>query len=146
MVLFRIVNVNGYNDRPIGYYTPSHGLSKTWPAESNASYSTSRNNLGPVIWPGDSTVQPKGWVEPTVSKKLRIAVPGPVLEGFKMFLDMETDNATNQRTTTGFVIDMFEAAVEKLPYALPFEYVEVLNVSYDNIVKMIGNGVRKPFI
>ncbi|KAF3339242.1 glutamate receptor 2.8-like protein [Carex littledalei] len=138
--IFRIVNVNGDKDRTIGYYTPSRGLSKKWHVESNASYSSSRNDLGPVIWPGESTAQPKGWVEPTVSKNLRIAVPGPVLEGFKMFLDMETDNATNQTTATGFVIDMFEAAVEKLPYALPFEYVEVLDVNYDNIVKMIGNG------
>ncbi|XP_078153851.1 glutamate receptor 2.8-like [Carex rostrata] len=137
--LFRIVNVNGDKDRPIGYYTPSHGLSKTWPAESNASYSTSRNNLGPVIWPSESTVQPKGWVKLTVSKKLRIAVPWP-LQGYEVFLDMETDNITNQTTATGFVIDMFEEAVAKLPYALPFEYVQVRHVKYDNLVKMVGNG------
>ena len=62
---FRIVNVNGDNDRTIGYYTPELGLFKEWSAQSNASYLTSRNDLGSVIGPGDSTVQPKGWVEPT---------------------------------------------------------------------------------
>ncbi|XP_078150464.1 glutamate receptor 2.8-like [Carex rostrata] len=141
---FRIVNVNGGNDRNIGYYTPELGLFKEWSAEiSNASYSTSpsRSDLGSVIWPGDSTVQPKGWVEPTVSKKIRIAVPGPVQEGFKVFLNMETDNVTNQTTASGFVIDMFEEAVQKLPYALPFEYVQVLHKKYDDIMKMIGDGM-----
>ncbi|KAJ4813616.1 glutamate receptor 2.2 [Rhynchospora pubera] len=138
--VFYIVNVNGGKGRTIGYYTPKYGLSKKFPVESNASYSTSRDDLGPVIWPGESTVQPKGWVLPTIGRKLRIAVPGPVQEGFKMFLDMETDNTTNQTTATGFVIDMFEAAVEKLPYALPFEYIQVLHIKYDDLVKMIGNG------
>jgi glutamate receptor, ionotropic, plant len=142
---FYIVNVIG-KGRTIGYYTPTHGLSRKLDVQSNASYSASRADLGPVIWPGESTVQPDGWVQPTVSKKMRIAIPGPVQEGFKVFLDMETDNTTNQTTATGFVIDMFEAAVKKLPYALPFEYVQVKNVKYDDLAKMVDNGVSEPFL
>jgi glutamate receptor, ionotropic, plant len=142
---FYIVNVIG-KGRTIGYYTPTHGLSRKLEVQNNAAYSASRDDLGPVIWPGESMVQPDGWVQPTVSKKMRIAIPGPVQEGFKVFLDMETDNTTNQTTATGFVIEMFEAAVEKLPYALPFEYVQVQHAKYDDLAKMVGNGVSEPFL
>jgi hypothetical protein len=39
---------------------------------------------------------------------------------------------------------MFEAAVEKLPYALPFEYVQVpAHLKYDDLTKMVGNGVSE---
>ncbi|KAI5354104.1 hypothetical protein L3X38_006999 [Prunus dulcis] len=52
------------------------------------------NVLGPVIWPGDSLSVPKGWEVPTDGKKLRLRI--------------------------GVLV---KAAVELLPFALPFDFI-----------------------
>ncbi|KAJ3677152.1 hypothetical protein LUZ60_002876 [Juncus effusus] len=137
---FRIVNVISGRARDIGFYTSKYGLSRKRNPNNNSNSSTSQGSLRPVIWPNESTTQPKGFVTPTVGKKLRIAVPGPVNQSFRSFLDVQKDPVTNQISATGFVIEMFEAAVDKLPYALPFEYVQALNVHYNDLVEMVGNG------
>nr|CAD1825568.1 unnamed protein product [Ananas comosus var. bracteatus] len=129
---FRIVNVIGEGAREIGFWTPQHGLSRRLDG--------SGEGLAGVIWPGESMVEPKGWDRPTSGAVLRIAVPGPVDPGFHSFLDIETDAATNRTTAGGFVIDVFEAAVRQLPYALRFEYVPAENVSYNTLVQQVANG------
>ncbi|XP_039115641.1 glutamate receptor 2.8-like [Dioscorea cayenensis subsp. rotundata] len=122
---FQVLNFNGdQSGREIGYWTPGAGLSRTLKGGGNNSES-----LGPVIWPGESTRVPKGWETPTGEKKLRIAVPGTVLPGFKSFLD----------------IKMFEAAVKRLPYALPFEYFNYSSSdgkstgSYDLLARQVAD-------
>uniref|UniRef100_M8BYA8 Glutamate receptor n=1 Tax=Aegilops tauschii TaxID=37682 RepID=M8BYA8_AEGTA len=74
---FQVVNImdNG-RERGIGFWTLLHGLSRHGSNES-------RGELGPVIWPGDSTVRPTGWVQPTSARKLRVAVPGNVADSYK---------------------------------------------------------------
>ena len=90
---------------------------------------------------------PKGWVTPTSGRKLRIAVPGPVEPGFHSFLDVESDPATNVTLARGFVIDVFEAAVRQLPYALLFEYEPYRNANgtsggdYNTLVKQVYDKV-----
>ncbi|GMN45603.1 hypothetical protein TIFTF001_014766 [Ficus carica] len=122
---FQIVNVNGNGGREIGFWTPQNGLTRTLllnnSSDMSGYYSTSRSNLGPIIWPGESTVAPKGWDVPTSEKRLRIGVP--VKEGFKEFVDVKIDPSTNTAEVTGFSIDVFKAAVEKLPYALPYDFI-----------------------
>lgn len=130
---FRIANVIGEGAREIGFWTPQRGLSRRLDGGGEG--------LAGVVWPGESTVEPKGWDRPTSGAVLRIAVPGPVDAGFHGFLDVETDAATNRTTAGGFVIDVFEAAVRQLPYALRFEYVPAENVSYDKLVQQVANGV-----
>lgn len=140
---FQVLNFNGdQSGREIGYWTPGAGLSRTLKGGGNNSES-----LGPVIWPGESTRVPKGWETPTGEKKLRIAVPGTVLPGFKSFLDIKVDAKTNEVIAGGFVIEVFEAAVKRLPYALPFEYFYYSSSdgkstgSYDLLARQVADKV-----
>ncbi|KAI5342434.1 hypothetical protein L3X38_010309 [Prunus dulcis] len=77
--------------------------------------------LGPIIWPGDSLSVPKGWENPTNGKKLRVGVH--VKDGFMELDKVMKDPSTNMTYVTGFGIDVFKAAVEMLPYALPYEFI-----------------------
>ncbi|KAK3437305.1 hypothetical protein EUGRSUZ_C01874 [Eucalyptus grandis] len=84
-------------------------------------YSTSKSNLGTIIWPGDSTSVPKGWEFPTTGKSLKILVP--VKDGFNQFVTVTYDPTTNTSQVTGYCIDIFRAVIEKLPYALTYELI-----------------------
>ncbi|KQK19197.1 glutamate receptor 2.8 isoform X2 [Brachypodium distachyon] len=65
------------------------------------------------------------------SKKLKIAVPQK--PGFRAFV-----NATDQEIT-GYCIDVFEAALKKLPYDLDYEF-NVFIGSYDQLVHNVTSG------
>ncbi|CAI0376350.1 unnamed protein product [Linum tenue] len=77
-------------------------------------------------------------------KKLRIGVP--VKPGFREFVSVSTDPETNETTVTGYCMDVFEAVVKTLPYALPFEYVPFAkpngesNGSYNDLVNQVFLG------
>ncbi|VVA11672.1 PREDICTED: glutamate receptor [Prunus dulcis] len=121
---FEIVNINGGGARRIGFWTPQNGLVKKLGSSANSSiFSTPKRKLGlgPIIWPGDSLSVPKGWENPTNGKKLRIGVP--VKDGFTELVKVMKDPSTNMTDVTGFSIDVFKAAVEMLPYALPYEFI-----------------------
>uniref|UniRef100_I1Q074 Ionotropic glutamate receptor C-terminal domain-containing protein n=1 Tax=Oryza glaberrima TaxID=4538 RepID=I1Q074_ORYGL len=64
-------------------------------------------------------------------KELKIAVPWK--PGFKAFLNV-TD-----RSVGGYCIDVFEAAVKKLPHHLSYKFV-VFNGSYDELVQRVSSG------
>ncbi|CAN1783043.1 Glutamate receptor 2.7 [Linum perenne] len=138
---YQIVNVNGNGARGIGFWSSEKGLSKEI---SKSSTSSSRGSLGTVIWPGDPDSVPKGFEIPTNGKKLRIGVP--VKTGFSEFVTITTDPVTNKTTVTGYCIDIFEAVVQALPYALPFEYVPFANAdgesagSYNDLVYQVFLG------
>ncbi|CAD5181023.1 unnamed protein product [Musa acuminata subsp. malaccensis] len=127
---FEIVNVNGKSGRTIGFWTPGNGISRDLE-------STNDTGLRSVIWPGEPKDVPKGWEMPTNGKKLRIAVP--VKHGFDQFVKVTTDPATDRTTVTGFCIDVFQAVMDSLPYAVPFEYIPFPNSSesYDNFVYQV---------
>ncbi|PNT64646.1 hypothetical protein BRADI_4g30860v3 [Brachypodium distachyon] len=131
---FRVLNVieNG-KERGVGFWTMQHGLRRNLGRGSYGSI----GQLGPVIWPGESTVRPRGWVEPTRARKLRVAVPW---RGYREIMHLDVDTVTNQTTAGGFVIEVFEAAVRLLPYALPFEYVKAESMPYDKLVEAVANG------
>ncbi|KAL6196320.1 hypothetical protein ACLB2K_031935 [Fragaria x ananassa] len=120
---FRIVNVNGYGARVVGYWKPKNGglvkkLNLTNVCNSSA---FKCDALGPIIWPGESSSVPKGWEIPENGTKLRIGVP--MKDGFTEFVKVTIDLSTNTSDVTGFSIDVFEAIVGKLPYALPYELI-----------------------
>ncbi|CAN1184966.1 Glutamate receptor 2.7 [Linum perenne] len=109
---YQIVNiVNGDGERGIGFWS-SH---------------KDQLQLGTVIWPGDTTKKPKGFEIPINGKRLKIGVP--VKHGFFEFV-----NATDKNDIKGYCIDIFEAAVKALPYALPFDYVQFPSWIYNDIV------------
>ncbi|RWR75382.1 glutamate receptor 2.8-like protein [Cinnamomum micranthum f. kanehirae] len=116
---FEIVNVIGKGDRVVGFWTPIQGLNKKLNA-SKKTFSNSKDDLSPIIWPGDSTSVPKGWVIPTSGKKLKIGVPK--MNGFPEFVNQVLDPETNQTKFEGYSIDVFQAAVERLPYAIECEF------------------------
>ncbi|TXG62329.1 hypothetical protein EZV62_013692 [Acer yangbiense] len=121
---FQIVNVNGYGTRGIGFWTPEKKVlmkKLMTSSTSNNNNSASKPNLGPIIWPGDSTSVPKGWEISTNQKKLHIGVPKK--SGFTDFVKVEFDSTTNRSTVTGYCIDVFEAVMKTLPYAVTYEYI-----------------------
>ncbi|KAJ0244134.1 hypothetical protein HA466_0188180 [Hirschfeldia incana] len=105
-----IINVIGNEERTVGLWTPSNGLVN---ANSN---SFSVETFGPVIWPGKSTVIPRGWEIPTKGKKIKVAIP--FRRGFLNFVDVKKDPIRNATIPTGYTIDVFGASLKKLPYSV----------------------------
>ncbi|KAK3437311.1 hypothetical protein EUGRSUZ_C01869 [Eucalyptus grandis] len=118
---FQIVNINGNAARRIGFWTQENGLLRDLNSINTSKYSTSKSNLLSIIWPGDSTSVPKGWEIPNNGKRLKILVP--VKYGFEEFVKVIRDPSTNTSQVTGYCISIFQAVVEKLPYALPYELI-----------------------
>ncbi|KAM7477589.1 hypothetical protein LguiA_025802 [Lonicera macranthoides] len=121
---FEIVNGIGDGERVIGFWTMKYGIVR----EMN---STEKISVGDIIWPGESTSVPKGWVIPTNKKKLKIGIP--VNEGYST-------------RVTGFSVDVFEAVMAALPYAVPFEYIPFTKPNgspagnYDELVYQVFLG------
>ncbi|KAI3455710.1 hypothetical protein Pfo_012373 [Paulownia fortunei] len=119
---FQIVNVIGKGDNRVGFWTEKYGISKKLkPDDHNAVNSTNKDNLGAIVWPGQTSNAPKGWEMPTSGKKLRVGVP--VKNGFSEFIKVERDKETNAVKATGFCIDVFEEVMRSMPYAVPYEYI-----------------------
>ncbi|KAK7311928.1 hypothetical protein RJT34_10404 [Clitoria ternatea] len=118
--IFQIVNVNGNGERGIGFWTPEKRLTRNLMSLKNGSTENNTNmNLGPIIWPGDSYSTPKGWKIPINGKKLRIGIP----VAFSEFVNVAHDPDTNTTKVTGYCIEVFDAVVQALPYALPYEFI-----------------------
>jgi len=138
---FQIINVIGQVGRQVGFWTPKYGISRELNLSSTETYSTSMTNLNPIIWPGETTVVPKGWQRPVNGRKLRIGVP--IKDDFQEFVKVEEDPITNAITVSGFSIDVFEAVVQTLPYAISYEYIPFANTigqsagSYDELVYQV---------
>ncbi|KAL3848973.1 hypothetical protein ACJIZ3_010855 [Penstemon smallii] len=126
---YDILNIVGSGSRRLGYWSNYSGLSTIPPDTSYIkppNTSASSHNLYSVLWPGEITKIPKGWVFPNNGKPLRIAVPYRV-----SFLDVVT-KGKGPLGVKGYCIDVFEAAVALLPYAVPHQYI------------LYGDGQRLP--
>nr|VDD13837.1 unnamed protein product [Brassica oleracea] len=138
---FEIINVIGINvigdeERIIGLWTPSSGLVN---AKSNKTTSFLGKRFGPVIWPGNSTVVPKGWEIPTSGKKIKVGVP--VNKGFLNFVEIKTNPISNLTTVRGYAIDIFEAALKELPYSVIPQYgFEPPGDNYNDLVYQVFDG------
>ncbi|KAL8511178.1 hypothetical protein ACS0TY_017849 [Phlomoides rotata] len=126
---FDILNIGGTGSRRIGYWSNHSGLSIV-PPETLYSRPSNLSNrdqrLYSVLWPGETTVKPRGWVFPNNGKPLRIAVPYRIT-----YPDVVTRDK-GSLGARGYCIDVFEAAVLLLPYPVPHVYV------------MYGDGKRNP--
>ncbi|KAM7480984.1 hypothetical protein LguiB_005567 [Lonicera macranthoides] len=135
--IFEIINGIGDGERVIGFWTKKNGFVK----ELN---SMKKVDAGDIIWPGESTSVPKGWVIPTNGKKLRIGIP--MKDGFSDFVKLIRDPSTNTIRVAGFCIDVFEAVMAALPYVVPFEYIPFAKPdgraagSYDELVYQVFLG------
>lgn len=82
-----------------------------------------------IIWPGISTSTPRGWVLPKNGNPLKIGVPRKA--GYNELVSITID-ANNVTTYSGFCIQVFETALNYLPYAVPYSY------------EMLGDGITTP--
>ncbi|KAK6154045.1 hypothetical protein DH2020_013684 [Rehmannia glutinosa] len=117
---FEIINVVGTGFKRTGYWSNYSGLSVSLPErlyERPANHSSFKQQLYPVVWPGETTKKPRGWVFPQNGRQLKIAVPSRV--SFQDFVA----RVTGTDMFTGYCIDVFFAAVNLLPYAVPYQLI-----------------------
>lgn len=139
---YDIINVIGTGYHLVGYWSNYSGLSIE-PPESLYSKPPNRSRasqrLNPVFWPDGTTMTPRGWVFPNSGQQLRIGVP--IRASFKEFVSLV---AGSNDTFKGFCIDVFVAAVNLLPYAVPYRFVGYgdgrKNPNYTNLVQMVEAG------
>ncbi|GJN33933.1 hypothetical protein PR202_gb22564 [Eleusine coracana subsp. coracana] len=118
---FQIINVVGKGWREIGFWTVENGISrKLNHGKFMTRYAQSVSDLNNAIWPGKSTEIPRGWEIPVSGKKLQVGVHRSMYE---QFMTNEKDPITGTTKASGFSVDIFEEAVKRLPYALPYEYI-----------------------
>lgn len=138
---YDVINVIGNGVRRVGYWSNHTGLSIVPPEmvySNRTNNSNSDQRLYGVIWPGQTTVKPRGWVFPNSGKLLRIGVPNRV--SYREFVSQVrgTDNFK------GFCIEVFQAAVNLLPYAVPYEFIPFgdgkENPSYRELVNLVATG------
>lgn len=135
---YEIVNVIGLGARVVGYWTKENGIVRelNFTKSTTNKYSTSKSNIGSIIWPGDKTSPPK-W------KKLRIGVP--VRDGFSEFMHV-TWNSNNSTEVEGYCKDVFDMVIKALPYGVQYEYIPFAtsdhkhNGSYDDLVYQVYQG------
>ncbi|KAG8368936.1 hypothetical protein BUALT_Bualt15G0098200 [Buddleja alternifolia] len=117
---YDILNVIGRGDKQIGYWSNYSGLSVVPPEilyRKAFIRSSSNQKLSGVVWPGETTVRPRGWVFPHNGRKLRIGIPDRF--SYKEFVSRDED--TNE--IHGYCVDVFLAAVNLLSYAVPYEFI-----------------------
>lgn len=116
---YDILNIGGTGTRRIGYWSNHSGLSTIAPENlyTKPLNASPNNHLYSVIWPGEVTSVPRGWVFPHNGKSLQIVVPNRV--SYKAFVSKDK----NPPGVKGYCIDVFEAALNLLPYPVPRTYI-----------------------
>ncbi|XP_062102791.1 glutamate receptor 3.6-like [Humulus lupulus] len=143
--VYEIINVIGTGTRKVGYWSNSSGLSILSPEKEalrrkqpNAAADNSSHKLYGVIWPGQTTSRPRGWVFPNNGKRFRIAV-------LKRVSNSEfVSQLEGSGTFTGYCIDVFNAALEQLSYDVPCEFIAFgdghSSPSFMELLRMISKG------
>uniref|UniRef100_A0A1D1ZJS5 Glutamate receptor n=1 Tax=Anthurium amnicola TaxID=1678845 RepID=A0A1D1ZJS5_9ARAE len=139
---YDIINVVGTGFRRIGYWSNYSGLSVVAPETlytKPPNRSSTNRPLSSVIWPGETTSKPRGWVFPNNGKELKIGVPNRV--SYREFISETQDSGM----VKGFCIDVFYSAINVLPYAVPHKFIPVgngrENPTYTELVNMVASGV-----
>ncbi|KAL1216975.1 Glutamate receptor 3.5 [Cardamine amara subsp. amara] len=136
---YDILNIKSKGPSRVGYWS-NHTAFSVVPPEtlySKPSNTSSDNQrLNEIIWPGQVTQRPRGWVFPENGKPLKIGVPNRV--SYKNYVSKDK----NPLGVKGFCIDIFEAAVQLLPYPVPRTYILYgdgkRNPSYDNLINEVA--------
>ncbi|CAL5040031.1 unnamed protein product [Urochloa decumbens] len=136
---YDILNVGGSGSQLIGYWSNYSGLSVTAPEilyHKPPNTSSIAQKLHNVVWPGDSTSTPRGWVFPNNGQPLRVGVP--IKASFKELVA----GGRGPDNVTGYCIDVFNAAIKLLPYPVPCQFMTIgdgrKNPNYDDIIKMVA--------
>ncbi|KAI3883164.1 hypothetical protein MKW92_041349 [Papaver armeniacum] len=130
---YQLLNVIGNGGREIGIWTTSNGIvrdSSSLITNRANSFSLPRDNLRVIIWPGESTVVPKGWVIPETGKKF-------------VKVSRNSSLSNSSYVITGYCIDVFKAVIEMLPYPVSYELVPFAKAdgtqagTYDDLVYQV---------
>ncbi|XP_059643585.1 glutamate receptor 3.6-like isoform X2 [Cornus florida] len=139
---FEVINVIGTGYRRIGFWSNYSGLSVVPPEilyTKPPNRSSSNLQLYSVIWPGQTIQKPRGWVFPTNGRQLRIGVPNGVINHEFIGKIPGTD------MFKGYCIDVFIAALNLLPYAVPYKFIAFgdgyVNPNCTELVSLITTGV-----
>ncbi|KAG4388564.1 hypothetical protein GLYMA_09G197100v4 [Glycine max] len=139
---YEIINVIGTGTRRVGYWSNYTGLSIVPPEalySKPPNRSSASQKLLPVLWPGETTHRPRGWVFPNNGRMLKIGVPKRV--SYREFVSQ----VQGTDMFKGFCIDVFLSAVNLLPYAVPYKFVSYgdgdSNPSNTELVRLITAGV-----
>ncbi|KAK6163968.1 hypothetical protein DH2020_000832 [Rehmannia glutinosa] len=114
---YEILNLIGKEERRVGFWTSAHGLMK----EINPTINSSSKILETIIWPGLSSTTPESWLVHMSGKSFRIGIPANAR--FSELLSLGHDWRHNITAFSGFYIDVFHAAVDRLPYKIAIEYI-----------------------
>ncbi|CAL1393788.1 unnamed protein product [Linum trigynum] len=141
---YNVLNIRGNSFRRVGYWSNHSGLSIVAPETlygkpvngSLNSNSKSDEQLYNIIWPGETSETPRGWVFPNKGKPLRIAVPNR--RSYLAFVAKDK----NPPGVRGYCIDVFEAAINLLSYPVPRTYMLYgdgkRNPSYNDLVNAVA--------
>ena len=139
---FEVINVIGTGFRRVGYWTNYSGLSVLTPEvlyTKPPNCSSANQRLYDVIWPGKTTKLPRGWTFPKNGTQLRIGVP--IRVSYHEFVSQ----VEGPDKFIGYCIDVFTAALNLLPYAVPHILVPFgdgrNNPSSTELVRSITIGV-----
>lgn len=141
---YEIINVIGTGIRSIGYWSNFSGFSVSTPAQVlkmqlNRTANSSQQ-LYSVIWPGQTTQKPRGWVFPNSGRHLRIGVPLRI--SYREFVSRAGGSSD---VFSGYCIDVFTAALDQLQYGVPYKFVPFgdgrSNPSTADLLHMISQGV-----
>ncbi|KAL8055722.1 hypothetical protein ABFX02_04G073900 [Erythranthe guttata] len=136
--MYEVLNVIGNGERRVGFWTSAHGLTE----KMNPSINSSLGILETIIWPGFSSTAPKKrWLLQKSGKSFRIAVPENGT--FPELLNWDYDQQRGATTVSGFCIDVFRAAVDRLPYKISFEYIpfDADHYSYNDLINQVYEQV-----
>ncbi|MQL73744.1 hypothetical protein Taro_006092 [Colocasia esculenta] len=140
--VYEVINVGHSVIHPIGYWSTHSGLSVSVP--SNLYINVSRNfsenqHLHHVIWPGGKTVTPRGYVLASRERPLKVGVP------YRASYVQFVTKTRETHEVVGYCIDVFKAALELVPYDVPYQFVPFgdghSNPNYDELVKMVNENV-----
>ncbi|XP_078152531.1 glutamate receptor 2.7-like [Carex rostrata] len=129
---FRVINVVGKSYKEIGLWLDGFGFYNN-ESQLNSQGSTLLQQLDVVFWPGGTRKTPGGL------KRLKIGVPEKSI--WDGYVKVEYDNRTgNLKSVSGFCIDVFTAAVNRLNSLILFEFVPFKlegNFTYDYLVEQV---------
>ncbi|PIN16370.1 Glutamate-gated kainate-type ion channel receptor subunit GluR5 [Handroanthus impetiginosus] len=131
---YEILNVICRGERRVGFWNSAYGLTK----EINPSINSSANIFENIIWPGFSITAPESFLAKMNGKSFRIGIPAN--GRFPELVGVNHDQQSNKTIFKGFCIEVFRAAVDKLPYEISFEYIPFYNHhgSYSDLVYQIS--------
>ncbi|KAI5675417.1 hypothetical protein M9H77_06367 [Catharanthus roseus] len=146
--IFNVIETGGRTvggGRPIGYWTPDGGITRTLGSTDYTTYSASMKELKTIVWPGDSLKKPLGWSIPLMGK-LKVGVP--YKSGFTEFVNVTEDPVTKKVNATGFSIDIFLSTLQFLPFNVDHEFVhfDPEETAYSEFINSLPNkSMKQPF-